>query len=95
MKRHFPTLSLASSPASIRKRWGRHAIGTATLLCAALSAGAPALAADACTLADRPEADWQLRVPFEVIDGRIYVPVGVNGRGPFRFAVDTGASGMG
>jgi predicted aspartyl protease len=92
MKRHFPTLSLASSPASIRKRWYRHAIGTATLLC---SVSAPAIATDACALAKRPEADWQLRMPFEVIDGRIYVPVGVNGRGPFRFAVDTGASGMG
>ncbi len=36
-----------------------------------------------------------MQVPFEVIDGRIYVEGEVNGRGPFRFAVDTGASGLG
>ncbi|WP_460831176.1 aspartyl protease family protein [Lysobacter humi (ex Lee et al. 2017)] len=32
-------------------------------------------------------------VPFETVDSRIYVAVQVDGRGPFRFAVDTGASG--
>ena len=36
-----------------------------------------------------------MRVPFEIVGGRIYVPVRVNGSGPYRFAVDTGASGMG
>lgn len=34
-------------------------------------------------------------VPFDVVDGRIYVSARVNGKGPFRFAVDTGASGLG
>ena len=34
------------------------------------------------------------RVPFELVDGRIYVQAMVNGLGPFRFGVDTGASGM-
>ncbi len=33
-------------------------------------------------------------VPFEVVDGRIYVDVRVNDAGSFRFAVDSGASGM-
>ncbi|MCP3735489.1 aspartyl protease family protein [Sphingomonas sp. RP10(2022)] len=34
-------------------------------------------------------------VPFRVVDGRIYVEVKVDGKGPFPFAVDTGAGGMG
>ncbi|MFN4095417.1 MAG: aspartyl protease family protein [Sphingomonas sp.] len=34
-------------------------------------------------------------MPFETVDGRIYVTAQVNGKGPFRFAVDTGASGLG
>jgi predicted aspartyl protease len=36
-----------------------------------------------------------MRRPFTGVDGRIYVQARVNGRGPFRFAIDTGASGMG
>jgi hypothetical protein len=31
------------------------------------------------------------RVPFEVIDNRIFVPVWLNGRGPFHILFDTGA----
>lgn len=34
-------------------------------------------------------------VPFKLIDSRIYADAYVNGRGPFRFLVDTGAEGMG
>jgi predicted aspartyl protease len=34
-------------------------------------------------------------VPFELDNGHIFVSAFVNGRGPFRFAFDTGASGMG
>ena len=34
-------------------------------------------------------------VAFELHNNRIYVPVFVNGNGPYRFAVDTGASGQG
>jgi hypothetical protein len=49
---------------------------------------------DACRLDDIPQAQWLVRVPFETVDGRIYVQAKVDGRGPFRFAVDTGASGM-
>lgn len=36
-----------------------------------------------------------LSVPFRVVDGRIYVTAKVDGKGPFVFAVDTGAGGMG
>jgi predicted aspartyl protease len=46
-----------------------------------------------CALADRT-SDALVHLPFETVDGRIYVPVQVNGKGPFRFAVDTGASGL-
>ena len=35
------------------------------------------------------------KVPFRVVDGRIYVDVVVNKKGPFTFAIDTGASGLG
>lgn len=49
---------------------------------------------DACRLRDIPAADIVARVPFELVDGRIYVEARANGQGPFRFAVDTGASGM-
>lgn len=52
-------------------------------------------APDACRLAGAPGANFALRVPFEVVDGRIYVQARVNQRGPFRFAIDTGASGIG
>lgn len=56
---------------------------------------APARAADACGLARDALAQAPLRVPFELVDGRIYVTASVNRGGPYRFAVDTGASGMG
>jgi predicted aspartyl protease len=36
-----------------------------------------------------------LTVPFELYKGHIYVSVFVNGKGPYRFVFDTGASGMG
>lgn len=34
-------------------------------------------------------------VPFELVNGRIHVPVFVDGEGPFDFLFDNGASGMG
>lgn len=49
----------------------------------------------ACALRTIPPADRVVHVPFETVDGRIYVQARVNGQGPFRFAVDTGASGIG
>lgn len=60
----------------------------------ACHAGARAHKTDACTLTKSPPSAWRVRVPFEVIDGRVYVQAKVNHEGPFRFAVDTGASGM-
>jgi predicted aspartyl protease len=48
----------------------------------------------ACTLNSPAKRDL-VRIPFTTVDGRIYVEARVNGKGPFRFAVDTGASGMG
>lgn len=62
------------------------------LLCLPLTAIA---APDACRLADAPGTNFAVQVPFEVVDGRIYVQTRVNDGGPFRFAVDTGASGIG
>ena len=41
------------------------------------------------------DVDSLFRVPFRVVDGRIYVDVMVNDKGPFVFAIDTGASGFG
>ncbi|MBD8643212.1 aspartyl protease family protein [Stenotrophomonas sp. CFBP 13724] len=60
-----------------------------------MAADASAPPDDACALAARPLRAPELRVPFDIVDGRIYLQVQVNGRGPFRFAVDTGASGIG
>jgi hypothetical protein len=48
-----------------------------------------------CALAETASKDAVVTVPFDIIDGRIYVTARVNGRGPFRLAVDTGASGLG
>lgn len=62
------------------------------LLCLPLTAIA---APEACRLADAAGANFAVQVPFEVVDGRIYVQARVNDGGPFRFAVDTGASGIG
>jgi len=39
--------------------------------------------------------DIVMRVPFEIVHGRVYVNARVNGGGPYRFAIDTGASGLG
>lgn len=61
----------------------------------AIAADASAPPDDACALAARPLRAPDLQVPFDIVDGRIYLQVHVNGRGPFRFSVDTGASGIG
>ncbi|WP_205287652.1 aspartyl protease family protein [Luteibacter jiangsuensis] len=57
-------------------------------------ASAPVRGKDACSVVRAPDAR-AIAVPFSVVDGRIYVQAKVNGKGPFRFAVDTGASGVG
>ncbi|MEH6438031.1 aspartyl protease family protein [Massilia sp. DD77] len=60
-----------------------------------LSAWAHASAPEACKLVHAPRDNFVVQLPFEVVDGRIYVEARVNDRGPFRFAIDTGASGSG
>lgn len=50
---------------------------------------------NACDARDIPSAERLVQVPFDTVDGRIYVQARVNGQGPFRFAIDTGASGLG
>jgi predicted aspartyl protease len=40
-------------------------------------------------------AEDAFSIPFELDHGHIFVSAFVNGQGPFRFAFDTGASGMG
>lgn len=49
----------------------------------------------ACALVRKATTGAALSVPFRIVDGRIYVTAKVDGKGPFVFAVDTGASGMG
>jgi predicted aspartyl protease len=59
------------------------------------SASAVSVPSDPCrSLSNLPRDQMLVHVPFEVVDGRIYVQAKVNGRADFRFAVDTGASGM-
>jgi hypothetical protein len=69
------------------------------LLLAAGCAHAPDAAAgpvlNACTLSRIPEAEADMRLPFEIVRGRVYVQARVNGTGPHTFAIDTGASGLG
>jgi predicted aspartyl protease len=72
-------------------------IGAGLLLIALGAAActhAPLARQDACRSRHVRTGEALVRVPFEVVDGRIYVQARVNGRGPFRFAVDTGASGL-
>lgn len=62
----------------------------------ALAAPAAAAAEPAvCALAATARADAVFSIPFRTVDGRIYVEARVDGEGPFTFAVDTGASGLG
>lgn len=74
---------------------------TYTIL-AGMIAAAPARAAgpdthrdSACALAIEAPSEAVFSLPFRTIDGRIYLDAMVNGEGPFVFALDTGASGMG
>jgi hypothetical protein len=60
------------------------AVGFCTL--AALNSSAPARA---------PARPAKSVVPFELIKGHIFVQAYVNGKGPYLFGFDTGASGMG
>jgi predicted aspartyl protease len=66
----------------------------ATVVIASGCTHVPVARQDACSLTNAPMSAFLMRVPFETVDGRIYVQSRVNGRGLFRFAVDTGASGL-
>jgi predicted aspartyl protease len=78
-----------------------HILRTATIaatITATLATPVAAIEPDgpkACSLARRAMTGAVLSVPFRVVDGRIYVTAKVDGKGPFVFAVDTGAGGMG
>lgn len=55
----------------------------------------PAELPGACALTVFPDEDADMRLPFEIVHGRVYVQAQVNGTGPHTFAIDTGASGLG
>ena len=61
--------------------------------CAAADTGAPAPAA--CDVAQLAHGQALMSIPFRIVHGRVYIEADVNGQGPFTFAVDTGASGLG
>lgn len=48
-----------------------------------------------CALSVIPDEAADMRLPFEIVHGRVYVQAQVNGTGPHTFAIDTGASGLG
>lgn len=84
----------------IRTVTGRRKGGALRLLALAVGlalggTGSVSAATAACAALEAPDSAFEMGAPFEVIDGRIYLQAMVNGRGPFRFALDTGASGMG
>lgn len=76
----------------------RHLFGLLLIgvLCGTTSvhAHATGLPRDACMSRSELVRAAVVNVPFEIVDGRVYVQAEVNGRGPFRFAVDTGAGGL-
>ena len=50
---------------------------------------------DACVTTRSPASGALVDAPFEIVNGRVYAQAMVNGGGPYTFAIDTGASGMG
>jgi len=85
--------SASGVPIGFFRRARPLAFGLWTLL-AVSAANAASPAADACAPAAPSPADSLVDVPFDLVDGRIYVEAQVDGAGRFRFAVDTGASGI-
>src|SRR5690606_30108584 len=99
---HLPCPLSMENGMAVRKTLStraEHAARVALCLAASACSGmvhAAQVRSPACSLVDATTTqDLVMRVPFEVVDGRIYVQAEVDGRGPFRFAVDTGASGLG
>lgn len=60
-----------------------------------VAAQSPVPPSEACRAVQAAARQAPVSVPFALVDGRVYVEARVNGGGPYRFAVDTGASGMG
>lgn len=54
-----------------------------------------AIALTAASPQPDPQGEATASIPFELDHGHIFVSAFVNGRGPFRFGFDTGASGIG
>lgn len=72
------------------------AIAALALLMTSLGcAGQPHTHQTACAVARQARSNALVRLPFEIVQGRIYIQAQVNHGGPYRFAVDTGASGLG
>jgi predicted aspartyl protease len=71
---------------------GLSALATVSIGASAAFAAPPSVA---CKTLRAAQTGYVVKVPFTVVSGRIYVAAKVNGKGPYRFAVDTGASGMG
>jgi Aspartyl protease len=69
-------------------------ITTVILVTAGASADAPGTRCGGAAL-QAAGASAVMEAPFEMVDGRIYLQVRVNGEGPYRFLFDTGASGIG
>lgn len=76
-------------------RGGNILLAAAVLVAAPAGAHMSETAQGGVTCAAKSITNADLKVPFDVIDGRIYVKANVNGTGPYTFAIDTGASGMG
>lgn len=84
---------MATPTAAYRRLASRLVIAAIALVpFPALAASRPA--SSACSLAQSGNGNL-IDVPFRQIDGRIYVEASVNSQGPYIFALDTGASGMG
>ncbi|MCB1670060.1 MAG: aspartyl protease family protein [Gammaproteobacteria bacterium] len=49
----------------------------------------------ACEVLTTVQEGAQVSLPFRIVGGRVYIEAMVNDLGPFTFAVDTGASGLG
>ncbi len=60
-----------------------------------LTSASPLPAMVNCDASAPSAKDVLFKIPFKIVDGRIYVDAKVNGKGPFVFAIDTGASGLG
>ncbi|MFW2351513.1 aspartyl protease family protein [Qipengyuania sp.] len=77
-------------------RYFASAMAACALPLASTPASASSAADDgACALAVEAPSEALVSLPFRTIDGRIYLEAMVNGAGPYVFALDTGASGVG